>query len=185
MTDVIRVEGLGKISLFDLVDRLSAPQSLEDDKTSEKSAPSSSKKVSKEKKLSSAKKILDCPIEGCNRSFCKESALQNHIKRHNRLFKCDQCDKTFTEQAKLKRHHLVHTGERRFECPFENCGRRFSLAFNLTTHMRIHTGDKPFKCDTCGKSFAQSANLKQHKKTHQANNNDLHQNSQVNPGAVL
>ena len=78
-----------------------APQSLEDDKTSEKSAPSSSKKVSKEKKLSSVKKILDCPIEGCNRSFCKESALQNHIKRHNRLFKCDQCDKTFTEQAKV------------------------------------------------------------------------------------
>ena len=84
----------------------------------------------------------------------------------------------FIKLFKLKRHHLVHTGERRFECPFENCGRRFSLAFNLTTHMRIHTGDKPFKCDTCGKSFAQSANLKQHKKTHQANNNDLHQNSQ-------
>ena len=73
--------------------------------------------------MSKARKILDCPIEGCNRSFCKESALQNHIKRHNRLFKCDQCDKTFTEQAKVSRILIYFSAH--FGCTIE-C---FSFSF--------------------------------------------------------
>ncbi|CBY37396.1 unnamed protein product, partial [Oikopleura dioica] len=110
---------------------------------------------------------FNCSVEGCSKGFCTQTALNNHVKRHNREFKCEKCSKVFNEHAKLKRHQLVHTGERPFKCPFAHCQRRFSLDFNLTTHMRIHTGDKPFKCDECGKCFAQSANLKQHRKTHE------------------
>lgn len=165
MGDIIRCEGLGAISILDLVNRLSEPAKPHP----VTNLPSEVKThvVNREKKgRKSEKTRFVCPKEGCKRTFCSQVAVDNHMTRHARKYTCNQCDKSFSEQAKLKRHLLVHTGERPFQCPFENCGKKFSLAFNLTTHMRIHTGDKPFKCTICDKSFAQSANLKQHKKIH-------------------
>ncbi|XP_028623988.1 zinc finger protein 42 homolog [Grammomys surdaster] len=113
--------------------------------------------------------MLECPQAGCKKKLRDKTALRKHMLVHGpRQHVCAECGKAFIESSKLKRHFLVHTGERPFQCTFEGCGKRFSLDFNLRTHVRIHTGEKRFVCpfDGCEKSFIQSNNLKIHILTH-------------------
>lgn len=49
---------------------------------------------------------------------------------------CDICFKKFVSPSKLKRHYLIHTGQR------------------------------PFKCDVCGKTFTQASHVRTHRLTH-------------------
>ncbi|OSD04148.1 hypothetical protein PYCCODRAFT_1364894 [Trametes coccinea BRFM310] len=51
-------------------------------------------------------------------------------KRHH----CCMCHKTFDRPSTLKKHLLVHTGEKAFAC--EDCGRRFSVVSSLHRHAK-------------------------------------------------
>lgn len=73
---------------------------------------------------------------------------------------CKGCGKTFGHCSDLRKHVLVHTGERPFHCQI--CTKTFSRSTNLNKHMKVHTGQKPFFCTDCPKSFATKGDLQRH-----------------------
>ncbi|XP_039698346.1 histone-lysine N-methyltransferase PRDM16 isoform X9 [Pteropus medius] len=103
----------------------------------------------------------------CERMFPSKSSLEQHMVVHTeeREYKCDQCPKAFNWKSNLIRHQMSHDSGKRFEC--ENCVKVFTDPSNLQRHIRSqHVGARAHACPDCGKTFATSSGLKQHKHIH-------------------
>nr|XP_015206144.1 PREDICTED: zinc finger protein 770 [Lepisosteus oculatus]XP_015206146.1 PREDICTED: zinc finger protein 770 [Lepisosteus oculatus] len=82
----------------------------------------------------------------CNRYFGTERKLQVHkctfknqtqAKSTSRsLYQCAICFKSFDSPSKLKRHYVIHTGQRPFECSV--CRKTFTQSCHLKTHQLTH-----------------------------------------------
>ena len=77
---------------------------------------------------------------------------------------CEFCGKALTKLWDLKRHLLIHSGEKRHQCSI--CSKTFSRADNLKKHLHVHSGEKPHLCSICGKTFTESGSLKIHLRVH-------------------
>ncbi|KAJ2941890.1 hypothetical protein O0L34_g10706 [Tuta absoluta] len=74
---------------------------------------------------------------------------------------CEQCGRIFQSMALLKDHMWVHTGEKRFKC--DRCDKSFTQKTNLVFHMRVHSNARPsYECPLCGKHFAFFNNRRRH-----------------------
>ena len=77
-----------------------------------------------------------------------------HLKRHQMIhtneknYECNECQKQFRILSIFKDHQLIHSNERHFVCDWSECGKRFKRASDLNKHKRnIHLKEKRFECD--------------------------------------
>ncbi|XP_032518278.2 gastrula zinc finger protein XlCGF57.1-like isoform X1 [Danaus plexippus] len=110
------------------------------------------------------KKIFKC--DNCSKSFSLKTLLRRHMRLHStsKPFQCTKCSKCYTRQDQLAAHMRIHDGYKPYACP--HCSKAFSQLCSLKDHVRTHTGETPFLCSQCGKGFANSSNLRQHLRRH-------------------
>lgn len=64
------------------------------------------------------------------------------IKKEKRRHVCNVCSRHFTTSGHLARHNRIHTGEKRYECPWPSCDARFARQDNCMQHYKTHTNGK-------------------------------------------
>lgn len=102
--------------------------------------------------------------ESCGALFSRQQQYDKHMQWCNgdstEGFKCEFCEKRFPDRNSLKRHQVIHSGERPFKCDY--CEQSFNDRSILRRHMYIHTDRKPFQCTICQKEFIRKESLLSH-----------------------
>ena len=103
---------------------------------------------------------MSCTL--CFKSFVDGKDLKRHILIHTgeKPHKCIFCAFSTKSIGKLRNHNFTHTGEKPFSCA--ECSKSFSEHGSLKIHNRIHTGERPYKCSFCNHASVSAGNLKAH-----------------------
>uniref|UniRef100_A0A671KIK1 Zinc finger protein 740 n=1 Tax=Sinocyclocheilus anshuiensis TaxID=1608454 RepID=A0A671KIK1_9TELE len=117
----------------------------------------------------------NCPLSKVQKNFICDhcyGAFRSgyHLKRHilihtgEKPFACAVCDMRFIQRYHLERHSLTHTGVKPYACSM--CDMRFFHRYHLQRHSLTHTGVKPYACTMCDMRFFQRYHLQRHSLTH-------------------
>ncbi|XP_018371151.1 PREDICTED: zinc finger protein 37-like [Trachymyrmex cornetzi] len=125
--------------------------------------------------------------------------VQNRDNTNVIAYRCKTCRNTFQCKSYLRRHLLIHSGEKPYQCKFckkvfnqisslnrhkkkmhfnvrnncNDCKKGFINEQDLNNHLvtkHSYIDGNPFKCETCPATFKRLKVLKQHTKTHAGKN---------------
>ncbi|KAG1473680.1 hypothetical protein G6F56_000823 [Rhizopus delemar] len=68
----------------------------------------------------------------------RQTIRKQPTKKNKHVCTYPDCNWSFKRYEHLKRHMLVHTGERPYNCSYSGCGKRFSRSDNFHAHFRTH-----------------------------------------------
>lgn len=122
----------------------------------------------KHKKVHESDLILKCSvchkrsISSQNTMKCKDCEKQAAASAAAKKIKLAELDAIITRPRVDANHR------KSFVCTF--CTRTFGSSSNLKRHVMIHTGEKPFSCLECNRPFREMSTLKKHLITHRKQN---------------
>lgn len=97
------------------------------------------------------KTVKNVQCETCGKLFMSHwHAQEHHMRVHEKkiMSQCKICDKTFVNNANLKRHMVVHTDERPYEC--DVCGTRYRTSTERNKHVLTdHEHKVGYRCSKC------------------------------------
>uniref|UniRef100_A0A1A9WXS5 C2H2-type domain-containing protein n=1 Tax=Glossina brevipalpis TaxID=37001 RepID=A0A1A9WXS5_9MUSC len=79
-------------------------------------------------------------------------------------FPCPLCHRAFGSRHNLKRHYMIHTGEKPFSC--SQCRKPFREYSTLKKHMVTHQRDRWYKCSRCPQKFRDFLQYTEHRNSH-------------------
>ncbi|RVE60859.1 hypothetical protein OJAV_G00185310 [Oryzias javanicus] len=100
----------------------------------------------------------------CGDVFESNEELKEHLRSYDKVYKCEECGKTFFKMHLLKSHLSVHSKNTDFQC--DVCGKKFGAKRALNLHSWSHAEERPHKCDLCEKTFGLKSLLQAHRKNH-------------------
>ncbi|RWS26967.1 PR domain zinc finger protein 10-like protein [Leptotrombidium deliense] len=73
---------------------------------------------------------------GCDNRNDEQSESNQRSNPEQPQYKCDICQKVFPRPYSLRRHKIMHSGEKKFKC--SQCGMCFSDVYNRNRHAKRH-----------------------------------------------
>ncbi|XP_037774672.1 zinc finger protein 383-like, partial [Penaeus monodon] len=73
------------------------------------------------------------------------------INFNDKPYRCQICNKTFTDTCSISRHMKAHTKKKPYNRKI--CNKTFSGRGHLLDHIRVHTEEKPYNCKICNKTL--------------------------------
>ena len=82
---------------------------------------------------------LKCNL--CNKQFPDKDQLADHISAHkDQIFQCEQCSRTFINEADREKHALTHSPKKPYNCAV--CGKLFLEKVSLVSHISTQHPDQ-------------------------------------------
>ncbi|GAB6030445.1 hypothetical protein CHUAL_007315 [Chamberlinius hualienensis] len=109
-----------------------------------------------------------CEVNGCAIRMRSSDNLEYHMRSHaEKGFICPECREKFDNWKTLSIHlWRIHVVDMElYTCDICNY-KTYSYGKLINMHRRIHSDDRPFLCDTCGKGFKTSKQLRNHRVIH-------------------
>lgn len=98
----------------------------------------------------------------CSKTYNQSSALKVSLILVQQLGSAIDSRSIFSTSTQV--HIRSHTNERNYKC--DQCEKAFTNSSDLSKHKRVHDPNQKMKCEYCPKTFAQRVNWKSHMKKH-------------------